>query len=148
MKKRQVIQCICDFCGKKMYSIAWMAKHEVRCTKNPNRICGVCKMMEQDQPPIEPLLAILPDPKEFVRPICGDDFGDYPTFVNYTELANATELQLPALREAAKGCPACMMAALRQRGIPIPSLKGFNFTKMMQGIWTEINELRNENCCY
>jgi hypothetical protein len=47
---------------------------------------------------------------------------------------------VPALREATGGCPACMMAALRQKGFPIPVVTAFNYTNEMKAIWDSIND--------
>ena len=47
---------------------------------------------------------------------------------------------IPKLREAAGECPACMMAALRQKKIPVPMAEDFSFTEMMKEIWADIND--------
>ena len=62
-----------------------MAKHEARCTHNPSRVCGMCKIATDDddaQKPMGDLIAAL-------------DVGG-----------------LPALRELAGECPACILAAI------------------------------------
>jgi DNA-directed RNA polymerase subunit RPC12/RpoP len=42
MLKKQVTQYICEHCGKKNYSASHMTKHEKHCTRNPDRVCGMC----------------------------------------------------------------------------------------------------------
>ncbi len=66
-----------------------------------------------------------------------------PTFISLfagEELSVLVNAALPALREATENCPACILAALRQRGIPVPSVNGFNFTEEMKSVWSDINQ--------
>ncbi len=62
MKEKMVKQYKCDFCGKKGYSKGHMNKHERHCTMNPDRACRMCVLVHGNlQPPIDELLAVLPD---------------------------------------------------------------------------------------
>ena len=75
----------CDFC--KRSSGQTLARHEDRCTMNPNRKCHFCVLLEETQMLTTDLLAALRS-------------GAVPI--------------LPALRAVAHDCPACILAALRQ----------------------------------
>jgi hypothetical protein len=85
------------------------------------------------------LLGILPNPEDYKSWDC------YPTGATYcyfTNLDTAVAEALPQLRELAGGCPACIMAALRQKGIPVPLARDFDFSKECQDIWNEFNSAR------
>ena len=49
------------------------------------------------------------------------------------------ETAMPELREIANNCPACIMAALRQKGFYITSIESFDFTKECKDWWDEFN---------
>lgn len=128
MTQKHVWQYRCEFCGKKGYSAGHMSRHEKHCTKNPSRICRVCKMIDETQKPIADLMAALPEAleaEEFIIP-------DW----RLAELDHGMD----KLRQLT-ACPACIMAALRQRGIPVPAVAHkFEFSKEMKDIWAAINE--------
>jgi len=139
--KRVRTRCECDYCGKKNWSIGAMRKHELHCTKNPDRECRVCKMVEGTQKPIAELMALLPD-IELPENIAG---------VKCCERADMDliESSMKGLRDACENCPACIMAALRQKGIPVPLVESFDFTREMKSIWNDINEAKREDeGCY
>jgi len=125
MKTKRVLRYYCEYCKKSGCSKRHIRHHEERCTLNPNRVCGYCKFLEREQPKIIDLLALLPNP---------DDFKWYSS-----TFTTAVEESLPKLREATESCPACIMAALRQKGIPVPIATNFDFKKECQKIWDEIN---------
>lgn len=126
MRKRQVWRYSCDFCKKANCSAGAMTKHERGCTNNPNRVCGMCKLVEGEQKPI-------------------------------AELAAAARISLERLREVAGGCPACMLAGIRQAG-PIDDVNELNnFITIMQdfcfkdeckSVWKEFNDREAENLPY
>jgi hypothetical protein len=118
----------CDFCKKKGRSAGHIRKHEKHCTMNPNRECNVCKMIGGNQLPIEELKAFLAG--------LTIEKGDFDC-----EGINEAAIneRLPALRKACGNCPACIMATLRQCGIPVPVATGFNWTEEMTPIWADIN---------
>ena len=91
-------------------------------------------MLEQEQPAVIDLLAVLPNPKEYEE--IDADFG-WKSFVG---LEAAVDEALPKLRDIAGDCPACILAALRQKGIPVPIAKSFNFKAECESIWADINE--------
>ncbi len=131
MRTKQVNRYYCDFCKKSGGSASSMSKHEKHCTKNPGRLCRVCQMIKEEQAPIEELLALLPEAvkDEVESKLTGDGVETCMVF-DAKEINEA----LPALREAANNCPACVMAALRQKGWPVPVATDFSFTKEMESI--------------
>ena len=136
--KRMRTRCVCDFCGKKNWSISAMRTHELHCTKNPDRVCRVCGMVEGTQKPIAELLALLPDV---------ESIGDSRLCPAGSE--QLVESAMKGLRDACENCPACIMAALRQKGIPVPMVESFDFTKEMKSLWNDINdEKRGSECGY
>jgi hypothetical protein len=121
MKEKTVVHYICEFCGKVQHKRSSMARHEKHCTKNPNRECRMCDAIGESPTPMPELLAVLPDPKskKYI-----DDKHRYAGTI-YDLLKVDTEAALPKLRELTSNCPACMMAALRQRAIPVPMVMSF-----------------------
>ena len=135
MKRIKRWRYYCEFCKKAGGSGGHIARHEKSCTMNPNRVCGVCGMLEEDQKPISQLLAVLPDGERFIQ-------EERDGFISYGTLEKEAEKCMPKLRELTN-CPACIMAALRQSKIPIPMVESFNFTEEMKSIWPEINADNN-----
>ena len=140
MKIKQVNRYTCDFCGKKGYSKGHMRKHELHCTKNPDRECRVCKMVEGEQKPLAVLLGLLPTPIEVE-----DEYGFRQFDAGTTESVNEA---LKGLRDACDSCPACIMAALRQKGIPVPMATDFNFSAEMKSLWADINDAKLQSGDY
>lgn len=110
---------------------------------NPARECRVCKLVDGGRdadfvmPPLADLVQMLPDPAPFKRTYEG-------TTVEYFDdsLAVAAGAVFPVLHKAAGGCPACVLAAIRQRGIPVPVVEKFSFKNEMDEIFSDINEDR------
>ena len=92
-------------------------------------------MVESDQRPIGELTALLP--------VVHSWEGEYGETVYAADTEQSVNNALPKLRDACGNCPACILAALRQKGIPVPLATGFNFTQEMQSLWADINE---SNC--
>lgn len=121
----------CDHCKKRSLAKWAMVKHEAHCTKNPQRLCNVCtKLLDQPQPNLEELKAFVRS--SGIRPAGADEEGTWD--------ARIPDGFTNTLRALAKSCPACMMAALRQCGIPVPMLEDFNFSSHMKAIWEGIPE--------
>ena len=139
MRQKKVWRYYCDFCKKAGCNKYWIVKHESRCTKNPNRTCGYCALRELPQPEMASLLVMLPNPENHQK--C-DGFGF--TGLDAT-FGTAIREALPKLREATENCPACIMAALRQKGIPVPMAEGFNFKKECESIWSDFNAAQRES---
>ncbi len=140
MRKIKRWRYYCDFCKKAGGSGGHIAKHEKGCTLNPNRICGVCGMLEVDQKPISQLLSVLPNGEEYLT--------ETDHVFSYNGLPELVSDVMPKLRELTENCPACIMAALRQSHIPVPMVESFNFTNEMASIWADINEENNRECHY
>jgi len=148
MRMKTVTRYNCDFCNKRGFSASHMTKHERHCTLNPNRDCRVCALLENgwdadfERKTLPELIAMLPDPGQMLAVDCCDTNNEY------RKMTEALEAVLPAFRDATGGCPACMMAALRQAKIPVPMMEGFDFKQEMQNIMDSINEAREENRYY
>lgn len=84
----------CDFCRKHGMSMPAMAKHEAHCTMNPNRSCR-WKFYGREHKPL-PTRLLVAD-LHTRSPLSEDD--------------------IEWLRGMVSGCPACMLAALRQSGL-------------------------------
>lgn len=125
----------CDYCKKVSGLRTAMEKHEKGCTLNPNRECGICSFLNTGGVPLADLMALLPDPAKFKRMEPWDDgvggSGEYEV-IDDEALRSAVHAVLPKLRELTENCPACILAALRQRGIPVPIVTGFNFGEDMK----------------
>lgn len=80
----------CDHCNKGSGSPSAMKRHESGCTLNPERVCRMCAITFEDggEKPAPPR-------DELVRVMDVDGFK--------------------AMCEAANGCPACILAALRTK---------------------------------
>lgn len=117
----------CEFCTKSSGSAPHIKRHEAGCTLNPNRVCGLCREMGNDQPAMGNLLEVLRG------------------FTPIEEDASAKRWvaeRLPKLREVANKCPACIMAALRQTGIPVPLAEGFDYAKEHAEWWSIVNDAK------
>lgn len=138
MRKKRVWQYWCDHCGKHNLSAASIAQHEKYCTKNPARVCRMCKASGGEQLPIKELAECID--------ISLPDEG------------------LDRLRHASGNCPACMLAALLQCGAHKPGYtlmytdmcrtlflnlpEGFDFKAECKSWWEEINTARAEEYGY
>lgn len=155
MKKVQRWRYYCDFCTKAGMSGFHMKNHELACTKNPARICKMCvKINEGPQASMDAMLALLPDPalcmKHYPEEDLGYDLGKLPARdeIDDAVIRERVAAALPALRELTHHCPVCIMAAFRQRGIPLPLVDGFNFTEEMKEMFSAINEALAERESY
>ena len=97
---------------------------------NPDRTCRVCELVEEEQRPIRERMAILPEEV--------NDYWGYEL-----ELCSSS---WPGLNEAVAklkeltGCPACIMAALRQKGIPVGAATDFDYKAEMSGVFSGAGE--------
>ena len=145
MRTKRVLRYYCDFCKKAGCSKFHMEQHEKHCTMNPERSCGMCSAMESDQTNLAGLMAILPDPKDFecIEQVEIGFFGDgnYADLKVYTGLEQAVAAVMDNLWDAAGSCPACVLAALRQKGLT--SHIGddtFDYQKSVREFWAEQNQ--------
>lgn len=119
----------CDHCRKTSGSAPAMKRHESGCTANPQRRCGMCK--QNQHTPLPDLIAALG---------AGDKAG------------------VDALRDAAEGCPACMLAAIRQSGLQRATTFGpegieddgfrvpFDFNAEKESWWADRNDEYDAAC--
>jgi len=142
MKTKKVNRYYCDYCGKGGGSAFHMVRHEKKCTMNPQRECGMCAAMcsalgESALASPTELIAMLPTVENYRRE---DKYG-----VSYSGLVDALKAVLPKVREAAGNCPACILAALRQSGIPMGCVDKdvFDFGAEIESLWNKINERRD-----
>lgn len=137
MIRKKVWRYYCEFCKKSGCSGGHIKKHELHCTLNPNRECGLCSIMGEESAKIDILLNILPNPEPYKKP---DEFG----WFEWPGLAADVEKAMPELREKTQGCPACILAALRQKGIPVPLVTSFDYKKESAERLHDINEAAYE----
>lgn len=97
MKTRTVKRHNCDFCGKGYFFLPAIKRHEKGCTRNPNRVCGMCEMAQNEQKSIAELDALLIDCDMSV------DYGHRDEKINED-----------VIRRETQGCPACILSVLRQ----------------------------------
>ena len=138
MITKKVNRYYCEFCKKANYSAPSISKHEKSCTLNPDRICGMCAIFGIEQSEMSDLIKILPKPV-----IIADDMG-FETLVNIEEI----EACMERLRDVTGNCPACILATLRQRGIPVPAINSFNFTAECEAWWSDFNDAQRQDIYY
>ena len=80
--------------------------------------------------PMVELLGLLPDPtKHDLVYVAGD--------LNYSYTQLLIEFSMSALRDATHNCPACILATLRQAGIPVPMVESFRFAEESR-VWLTV----------
>jgi hypothetical protein len=90
----------------------------------------MCEITRETPAPLADLIAILPKPADFARKESG--------YTYYDGLDEAVEKTMPALREAANNCPACIFAALRQSGVYCQTV-AFDFKEECKSFWDDVN---------
>jgi hypothetical protein len=132
---KKVNRYYCEYCKKANCSASSISQHEKHCTLNPNRECGMCNKYPEtflDPPgvPLKKLIVSLPDPKIYLSVKLGEP-------ISGTAMTREANAVLPKIREMSNNCPACILAALRQRGIPVPLVTDFNFKEESEKIFAE-----------
>jgi hypothetical protein len=141
MREKLVKRFYCDFCKKARLQKRAMVLHETNCTMNPNRGCRACTLVNGGNGcDLRELIAILPDPAKYHGSL--NDWQYSSTL--HAELESAIDECLPKLRELADSCPACILAALRQKKIPIYMAKNFDYSKEMKEVFAMVNEERSQ----
>lgn len=148
MKSKKVTRYWCDHCNKGGLQRHSMEKHERHCTLNPARACRVCTLIngggEVGVEKMGELLALLPDPTAFLQngwndchcKECGAwPVRDVPCTNEFKKLHAALEVAMPKLREATDNCPACILAALRQKKITVGMVPDFDFSTEMRTVF-------------
>jgi len=120
----------CEYCDKRYLSKGHMNKHEPACTLNPRRQCGMCGDGElvQTEPfacYLEPLAVPEWQDANDLRRVID---GQYDTFI-------------AAVEDTVEGCPACMLAIIRQLKITrIP----WEYAEAKADWWGRINDEQAE----
>lgn len=132
MRTRTVKRHYCDYCKKAMSQRPAMERHERVCTMNPNRHCDICETSCLDGTELAELIAVLPQEPDIKSQTWND------------EIDAAITAAIPTLRNKADGCPACMLAALRQSGM-IKFAVTWSYGDEHSKFWKKENRLRMEN---
>jgi hypothetical protein len=110
-----------------------MQRHEERCTMNPNRYCGMCAYAGNVQPDLKDLIALLPKI---------DHYSPSDAVVDtYSDLWVDLDEAFEKLQKAAPdGCPACILAALRQANIPVHMAPNWDFEQACKDFLEEYKQ--------
>lgn len=132
MITKRVNRYYCEHCKKGGCSSGHMRRHEKSCTKNPARVCNMCNAAVLQQKPIEVLLFAYRYDVEN-----GKALFDGPESEGGTEVVPTKTL------EVAEGCPACVLAAIRQHGED-GILCNWKFSDAADEFWKRVNEANAE----
>ena len=125
----------CDHCSKASGSPSAMKRHERGCTANPQRVCGMCKLLEDEGGP-----EAAPPRDELVQIMDKQGFS--------------------AMCKAAENCPACILAALRTKNFagdaenppgvlgPEDGRETWSYTRAKEEWWNEWNSMKRERYEY
>lgn len=127
MKVKTVKRYYCDHCKLSKGTKESMVRHERGCTKNPNRVCGMCEIRCEAQLTLTELSEAIS--RDILANKVVGEYGEY--------------IAIAHLRAAAVNCPACILFALRNdpRGI----YTDFDFKEESRAFWAEVNSMR-ERC--
>lgn len=119
MRKAKKWRYYCDFCKKSGAAGGWIAKHERGCTRNPERVCGMCEKAQLEQKPLPELLLVL------------------------------LEHGADGVLEHASGCPACVVATIHahrklepleyEHDTGYSNYIDFDYTKAAAKFWDDVN---------
>ena len=125
----------CDHCKKSGGHAGHMRKHEKHCTMNPDRSCRMCDVAGTGGLSVSEMVSKL---TEFLK-------KHTPSL---QEALNTNPEILTEVRDIAEGCPACMMAIIRQ--LPQEQwelgIEAFDYKKERDEFWERENELHGSNC--
>jgi hypothetical protein len=139
MRKVKRWRYYCDFCGKSGGSKYHMENHERSCTLNPKRHCNMCDYIEdEDYPDLQKMIAIISCSVEDCIPCIDSQFEELWFKDGFTE-----ESVLKELHEISS-CPACILAAIRQSGVPPYLFGSFDFKKEKDQLWADINDAKRQ----
>lgn len=128
MRKVQRWRYYCDHCKKSGGHAGHMVRHERGCTANPNRQCGVCDRIGINAAPLTELLTLV---REIGKP-------EHNEFTDHDWVSIDADA-FKKLREAADGCPCCILAALRQTHASVGN-DIFDFKKEIKDVWKEYDD--------
>ena len=133
MRKAKRWRYYCDFCKKSGGSKWHMEKHEKSCTMNPDRTCGFCEF-NGDHPTKKHKEKL----KSIVKKAVGEfwdeaEIGIDEHPIDYHERITE-QLEKDLLKEAS-GCPACVLAAIRQ--VKDAEFIQFDYKKAKDQFWED-----------
>lgn len=102
MKTRQVKRHYCEFCGKGMFQIPAMQKHERHCTGNIERACRMC---ETECPEYSKIIHLAIDQISTTGIAEAMESGEYENVLKF-------------IREQVCECPACILTVIRIGQLP------------------------------
>ena len=114
----------CDKSGKDEEAIR---KHELSCTANPRRVCGMCKAADLKQVKMKDLKAV------FDNAII--EYEDDNNLIPDFDLRIAIE----RLRRLTNGCPNCIFATLRQMKLLKQAKNMFSYSDEVRRFWNRLN---------
>ena len=146
MNKKRVWRYYCQYCKKSGCSAGHTKHHEAHCTMNPNRKCGFCETVGNNTTDmVELLKALKADIIKFKSEQDGE-FNKYKeeSIGEDTWLSEiGYDIVLDNLREKCEGCPACMLAAIRQAKMNLNIQ--FNFKAEKENFWSCYNEIQRQD---
>ncbi len=101
----------CEFCKKSGCRKDIIARHEAGCTMNPARVCGCCRLAGRRQPSMQELFeASRRDSEQF------GEWEETPGGDEIRLIRRADNLMavVDSGVEGIGGCPACILATIRQ----------------------------------
>jgi hypothetical protein len=136
MKSALRMRYWCSFCKKSGARRHAMELHEKRCTMNPERECGMCKLEKlRGVYSLADLRTIAQNSDlEALRQVYDDEEGTTTLAVSDKEILDRMEYE--------GDCPVCIFAALRQTGRlagtgNFQSNTGYDFKKRVEEFWRD-----------
>ena len=141
MRKIKKWRYYCDFCNKGGGHAGYMRSHELSCTMNPNRTCNMCYYAGEYTKPedLSKMVSIIKEAISF-------RFEDIEMDGYFFKNGFNEEDILKKIREISR-CPACILSALRQSGVPF-MFDSFDYKKEKESLWADVNEDRWGNVGY
>lgn len=151
MRSKLVWRYWCEFCRKGGCGKHAMSIHERGCTLNPDRQCRMCKAQEEFHSP----------GLEYLRMMARNDSAEL-TGVEIEPLSTPQEV-VERLMSESGGCPACVLAALRQTGKtkpvfiharpdgsihPFETPYPFDYKRACTEFWARVNETLERTDAY
>lgn len=104
----------------------------------------MCAFIEAHAAPLIELIAMLPRGAEYMR--VEENWCDMQ-LETYNGLSEALASVFDTLSDAADSCPACILAALRQAGIPAHvSAPLFNYKAVVKGVFAIHTDAEQAEC--
>jgi len=135
MRKIKKWRYYCEFCKKAGSSAGAMKRHEESCTMNPDRVCQMCRIIDNEQAKMSDMLRIIG---------AADIRHTDNRYFLSVEIHNEKDT-LDKLREISGNCPMCILAALRQSGYAGYFFGSFNYQKEREAFWNEYNSKQNRD---